>query len=80
MSLEKHAILERLTGLLVKRGCAVAWNPDFKPWDMRLRRGALGEASLHMVVEHHGGPRRVARFSAGIRPKGAFFVRSVFSG
>jgi glycosyltransferase involved in cell wall biosynthesis len=71
MSLEKHAILERLTSLLANRGCAVAWNPDFKPWDMRLRRGALGEASLHMVVEHHGGPRRVARFSAGIRPTGA---------
>jgi hypothetical protein len=71
MSLEKHAILERLTHLLSKRGCAVAWNPDFKRWDLRLRRGALGEASLQMVVEHHGGPRRVARFSAGIKPNGA---------
>ena len=45
--------------------------PISSAWDMRLRRGALGEASLRMVVEHHGGPRRVARFAAGIRPNGA---------
>jgi glycosyltransferase involved in cell wall biosynthesis len=68
MRLEKHAILQRLTSLLAGRGCSVAWNPDFQPWDMKLRRGALGEASLRMVVEHHGGLRRVARFSAGIQP------------
>jgi len=71
MRLEKHAILTRLTDEFASSGCAVAWNPDFMPWDLRLRRGALGEASLCMVVEHLGGPRRVARFSAGIRPNGA---------
>jgi len=68
---EKHAMLTRLTELFAASGCAVAWNPDFAPWDLQLRRGALGEASLRMVVEHLGGPRRVARFSAGIRPNGA---------
>jgi hypothetical protein len=71
MRLEKHAILERVTTLLASRGCAVAWNPDYEPWDIRLRRGALGEASIRMVVEHHGGPRRVARFAAAIKPNGA---------
>jgi cellulose synthase/poly-beta-1,6-N-acetylglucosamine synthase-like glycosyltransferase len=68
---EKHAMLTHLTHLFASRGCAVAWNPDFMPWDLRLRRGALAEASLRMVVEHLGGPRRVARFCAGIRPNRA---------
>lgn len=71
MSLEKNGILERLTGLFTRGGCAVGWNSDFQPWDLKLRRGALGEAWLRMVVEHHGGPRRLARFSADIRPSPA---------
>jgi GT2 family glycosyltransferase len=70
MRLEKSVILERLTELFAERGCAVSWNSDFQQWDLRLRRGALGEALLRMVVEHHGGARRLARFSAGIRPNG----------
>jgi hypothetical protein len=49
----------------------VAWNPDHQSWDLKLRRGALGEALLCLVVEHHGGPRRLARFSADIRPNQA---------
>jgi hypothetical protein len=31
----------------------------------------MGSAWLRMVVEHHGGPRRLARFSLRIRPRGA---------
>ena len=42
----------------------MGWNSDYDPWDLVLRRGALGQAELRMVVEHHGGPRRVARFAA----------------
>jgi len=66
--LDKNIILERLTRLLSARGCAVGWNSDFEAWDLKLRRGALGEAWLRMVVEHHGGPRGVARFSADVQP------------
>jgi hypothetical protein len=33
-----------------------------------VRRGVLGEARLHMVVEHHGGLKRLARLSMVVRP------------
>ena len=71
MTLDRETILHRLTNHCAKRGCAVAWNPDHQSWDLRLRRGAMGEASLCLVVEHHGGPKRLARFSADIRPNQA---------
>ena len=60
--------LDRLTKRLGVRGCAVGWNAEWEDWDLKVRRGALGEARLQMVVEHHGGPRRLARLSATIRP------------
>lgn len=71
MRLEREDMLQRLTGVFASRGCAVAWNPDYQSWDLKLRRGAMGEASLCLVVEHHGGPRRLARFAADIRPNQA---------
>jgi GT2 family glycosyltransferase len=67
-ALEKYAFLDRLTSKLLARGCAVGWNHAADDWDLKVRRGALGEARLRMVVEHHGGPRRLARLSASIRP------------
>ena len=67
MSLEKHAFLERLTKKMASNGCAVGWNEAWHNWDLKIRRGVLAEAELRMVVEHHGGPRRVARLSAVIR-------------
>jgi GT2 family glycosyltransferase len=67
-AMEKYAYLDRLTKKLIVRGCAVGWNPESEDWDVKARRGALGEASLRMVVEHHGGPRRLGRLSALIRP------------
>jgi O-antigen biosynthesis protein len=66
--LEQYAFLERLTKRLVARGCAAGWNPDHHDWDLKLRRGALGEARVQIVVEHHGGPRRLVRLSATIGP------------
>jgi GT2 family glycosyltransferase len=69
--LDKPPVLERLTRVLTGHGCAVGWNEDFQPWDLKIRRGAMGSAWLRMVVEHHGGPRRRARYSLRIRPGGA---------
>ncbi len=73
MGLEKYALLERLTRKLVARGCAVGWNPTSEAWDLKVRRGALGGARLRMVVEHHGGPKRLARLSAVIQPSRAIY-------
>jgi hypothetical protein len=67
-AMEKYAFLERLTKKLIARGCAVGWNPESEDWDVKARRGALGEARLRMVVEHHGGAKRLGRLSALIRP------------
>jgi len=72
-ALEKYAFLDRLTKRLVVRGCAVGWNAEWEDWDLKVRRGALGEAKLQMVVEHHGGPRRLARLSATIWPPQPFY-------
>jgi glycosyltransferase involved in cell wall biosynthesis len=66
--LEQYAFLERLTKKLVARGCAAGWNPDHHDWDLKVRRGALGEAQLRIVVEHHGGAKRLARLSATVAP------------
>ncbi len=67
-SLEKNSFLERLSKSLRSHRCAVGWNSDFQEWDLKIRRGALGEATLRTVVEHHGGPRRLARFSVTVKP------------
>ena len=68
MALEKGAFLDRLLRKLTRPGCAVSCNTLFDDWDLKLRRGALGTAWLRMVVEHHGGPKRLARLSVGIAP------------
>jgi O-antigen biosynthesis protein len=67
-ALDKYAFLERLTAKLFAAGCAVGWNHVADDWDLKVRRGALGEARARTVVEHHGGPRRLVRLSATIRP------------
>jgi hypothetical protein len=69
VAIEQHAMLTRLTQRLMGRGCAVGWNPvDVSDWDVKARRGALSEARVRMVVEHHGGPDRLARVSVVLRP------------
>jgi glycosyltransferase involved in cell wall biosynthesis len=67
MNFEKHALLEGLTTKFVRTGRSVGWNEIWQDWDLKVRRGILAEAELRLVVEHHGGPRRLARFSAIIR-------------
>jgi len=71
MSLDKYNFLDRLLKRLASRGCAAGWNPTSQDWDLKVRRGALGVAWLRMVVEHHGGPKRLARLSAVIKPPSA---------
>lgn len=68
IGLDKNNFLECLTESLRSCQCAVCWNSDFQDWDLKVRRGALGEAALRMVIEHHGGPKRLARISASIKP------------
>jgi glycosyltransferase involved in cell wall biosynthesis len=65
---EKNIILNSLTKALNADSCSVGWNADYQDWDLKIGRGAFGEASLRMVLEYHGGPKRIARFSAVIRP------------
>ena len=66
--LEKHSFLTRLSKYLHASGFAVGWNSNWQEWDLKIRRGALGEVLLRMVVEYHGEPKRVAHLSATIRP------------
>jgi hypothetical protein len=68
MALDKYPFLDLLTRRLNQAGCAVGWNPDIANWDLKARRGAMSEAMLRLVIEHHGGPKRLARISAEIRP------------
>jgi O-antigen biosynthesis protein len=69
MALDKYNFLRRLLDELSSRGCAVGWNPTTtSDWDLKVRRGVLGAMWLRTVVEHHGGPRRLVRFSAVIKP------------
>src|SRR4029453_13481084 len=75
MALEKNAFLDRLLRTLTRPCCAVSCNGMFDDWDLKLRRGALGIARVRMVAEHHGGPKRLARLSAGIAPPRALCFR-----
>jgi GT2 family glycosyltransferase len=68
MALEKGPFLNRLLRRLSRPGCAVSCNAMFDDWDLKVRRGALGIAWVRMVTEHHGGPKRLARFSIVIAP------------
>jgi hypothetical protein len=65
--LEKFVFLERLTARLAAGYSAVGWNPSTENWDLRIRRGILGEAFVRMVVEHHGGMKRFGRMSGSVR-------------
>jgi hypothetical protein len=66
IALEKYAFLNRLLRTLTHPGCAVRCNAIFDDWDLKLRRGVMGIAWVRMVVEHHGGPKRLARLSVVI--------------
>lgn len=68
MSLDKYDFLDILTKKLLASGCAVGWNPEWQGWDLETRRGVLGKTRIRMVVEHHGGPKRLARLSAVTKP------------
>jgi GT2 family glycosyltransferase len=81
MALEKNEFLTRMTRRLNARFASVGWNSAFQDWDLRLRRGSLGEAELRMAIEHHGGPRRSARFAVRIRsPRAVKWVQGVLAG
>jgi hypothetical protein len=68
MELEKYSFLTALFRKFAARGCAIGWNKHSEHWDVKFRRGALGVGRLHMVVEHHGGDKRKARFAVSVAP------------
>jgi hypothetical protein len=68
MQLDRYAILSLMMRRLAGKGLFVGWNPATEVWDLRAGRGALAESRLNAVVEHHGGPRRLARISAVVGP------------
>ena len=77
-TLDKFPFLDILSKRLAEQGCAVGWNPVSADWDVKVRRGVLGEAHCRMVVEHLGGPRRRARYAAVVTsPAGVRWVLAV---
>ena len=71
MALEKYRLLKELMHRFSCRACAVGWNPTTSNWDLKIHRGTLGILWLKVVVEHHGGPKRLVRFSAEMKPQPA---------
>ncbi len=76
---EKNDLLDSMTKYLNARQCAVGWNADFHNWDMKIRRGIFGEAILRLAIEYHGGPKRLARFAATIRPSRSMYWFQIIS-
>jgi len=72
-ALERLPLIEQLSRKLLASSCAVGWNRQTEDWDLRIRRGALGAAILRVVIEHHGGPKRLTRVSFDIKPPGWFY-------
>ncbi len=68
MALESYRFLELLSERLAACGCAIGWNPVHEAWDLKARRGTMSAARLGVVVEHHGGPKRLVRLSTTIAP------------
>jgi cellulose synthase/poly-beta-1,6-N-acetylglucosamine synthase-like glycosyltransferase len=73
VGLDKYALLQGVSARLSAAGCAVGWNPPHAAWDIWTRRGSLSEAKILVVIEHHGGPKRLARVSAVVRPSTPVF-------
>jgi hypothetical protein len=76
---EKNDLLDSMTKYLNASKCAVGWNADFHNWDMKIRRGVFGEAILRLAIEYHGGPKRLARFAATIRPSRSVYWFQIMS-
>lgn len=77
---EKFGILTSLTKKLNSLGYAVGWNPDFQDWDLKVRRGALGESRIQMVVEYHGNQKTLSRFSGTIKsPRGIYWAQGILA-
>jgi hypothetical protein len=80
MEFEKFGILTSLTKKLNSLGYAVGWNPDFQDWDLKVRRGALGEIKIQMVVEYHGNQKTLSRFSGTIKsPRGIYWAQGILA-
>ncbi len=78
IALESYGFLDLLSRKLTARGCSVGWNRLHETWDLKARRGALTEARIRVVIEHHGGPRRLIRLSSIIQPpKSVLWVQGV---
>jgi GT2 family glycosyltransferase len=56
------AWLESVCSQLRARGADYLTGQDFDGWDVRIRGGILGGASLLMVVEEHGAGKQLVRF------------------
>jgi GT2 family glycosyltransferase len=59
---ESFAWLESVCDNLRARGADYLTGQDFDGWDLRIRGGIFGRASLLMVVEEHGAGRQLVRF------------------
>jgi GT2 family glycosyltransferase len=59
---ESFAWLESVCANLRARGADYLTGQDFDGWDLRIRGGIFGRASLLMVVEEHGAGKQLIRF------------------
>ena len=80
MGLESYRFLDLLSKKLAACGCAIGRNPRHESWDLKAGRGTLTEARIRIVIEHHGGPKRLMRLSAAIRPpKSVLWLQGVMA-
>ena len=59
---ESFAWLDDVCSHLRARGADYLTGQEFDAWDLHIRGGILGRASLLMVVEEHGGGKQLVRF------------------
>jgi glycosyltransferase involved in cell wall biosynthesis len=75
---DRDSFLSGMMHHLTSLGCATGWNPEGAEWDLRVRRGGLGQAHLRMVLEYldESGQKRRARITGSLKqPKETTWIQ-----
>jgi hypothetical protein len=70
----KATLLRHTTEELKAMGCAVHWNPVTERWDMRVRRGALAQATSRVHIGRNGPGTQSVRLGIVVAPTAGFWL------
>jgi len=66
--LEKENFLHQVMTFLIPRKYLITIDQGWNDWDIAVHRGTFAQSKLKMVVENHGGAKRLFRVQCRLRP------------